>query len=413
MSDLLPIRIHSINQVSINTYQTFFFSFSPIQEPILIKTLYRIESLASRTGAKIIYRPVLLGAIYRATSAPQGAAGSASDVFNPTKKAVSSRAFQRTIKRHGLAYHEPPQHPMKTTAALRLLYFIEESDRPKLTAALFRAYWAEGKNISAKETLIHAVKSSNLSNEEEVLRAIEDGSFEGVSQRRQLESATNDAVERGSPGVPGFYLPEETYTEKSTGTVKKGRLYWGQDRMPFVESVLHALNSNLPDTSSTSLSRIPHPLLSLIPRTTRSSIPAGQEVHLQFFYDFSSPWAFLGWTQLPRLLRQFGSNLTIELKPFLLGILFREIGAPNTPSTAISKQKREYMSKDHGDWVRFWNAVNAQTGGKDKEIEFYWADNFPIRTPSLLRVAMVEPATVSVLCESHCTHPPQHRRRAY
>lgn len=302
---------------------------------------------------------------------------------------------------------------MKTTAALRLLYFIEGSDRPRLTAALFRAYWVEGKNISSKETLIHAVKSSKLSNEENVLRAIEDGSFEGVSQRQQLESATNDAVERGSPGVPGFYLPEETYTEKSTGRVKKGRLYWGQDRLPFVESVLHALNSNLPDTTSTSLSHIPRPLLSLIPRTTRSSIPAGQEVKLQFFYDFSSPWAFLGWTQLARLLRQFGSNLTIELKPFLLGILFREIGAPNTPSTAISKQKREYMNADHRDWVRFWNAVNAQTGGKDKEIEFYWADNFPIRTPSLLRVALVEPATVSVLCEFYGTHPVQLRRRAY
>jgi len=34
--------------------------------------------------------------------------------------------------------------------------------------------------------------------------------------------------------------------------------------------------------------------------------------------------AFLGWTQLDRLQRQFGSKLRIEMKPFLLGILFRE-----------------------------------------------------------------------------------------
>jgi len=68
-------------------------------------------------------------------------------------------------------------------------------------------------------------------------------------------------------------------------------------------------------------------LEALVPRyvpVDRRAIPEGEEVKLEFWYDFSSPWAFLGWTQLPRLQRIFGQRLKIEMKPFLLGILFRE-----------------------------------------------------------------------------------------
>lgn len=366
----------------------------------LIDRIYRIEALASRTNAQLIWRPVLLGAIYRATSAPQGAAGSASDVYNSTKKAVTSRAFQRSIKRHGIPHHEPPKHPVKTTAALRLLYFVAEADRPELTAALFRAYWVDGKNVGDKSTLIQAVREARVSNLQEVLKGIDDGSFEGREQRQKLESATNDAVQRGSPGVPGFWIPEEKWTDK-TGNRQQGRLYWGQDRMHFVEAVLIALNEG---RTGDDISRISRPLRSLLPRSTRSGIRDGEEVKLEFWYDFSSPWAFLGWTQLQSLQRRYGKNLLIELKPFLLGVLFREIGAPNTPGQSVSLQKQKYNDLDHGDWVRFWNAVNIQDGKPDENIHFYWADKFPIRTPTVLRVSMVKPELVPVLCK-HVSYP--------
>ncbi|KXT11651.1 hypothetical protein AC579_7039 [Pseudocercospora musae] len=367
--DLLSIRIHSINE-------------------------YRIEALAARTGAKISWRPVLLGAIYRATNAPQGAAGSASDIFNPTKKSVTSRAFQRTIKRHGIPYNEPPRHPHKTTAALRLLYFVAENDRPALTHALYRAYWVEGRNVGERETLLRAVREAKISNLGSIVHAIHSGEFEGEKQRKKLETSTADAVKRGSPGVPGFWIPDEIWTDRD-GAREKGRLYWGQDRMPFVEAVVLALKDG---KSGDELSRVSKPLRSLIPRAIHnSSIPSNSEVKLEFWYDFSSPWAFLGWTQLASLQRRFGERLQIDMKPFLLGILFREIGAPNLPMAAISEQKRNYMRLDHGDWVRWWNAINVQEGEPDKTVDFYWADNFPIRTPSVLRVALVKPELVDLL----------------
>jgi 2-hydroxychromene-2-carboxylate isomerase len=279
----------------------------------------------------VVWRPVLLGAIYRATNAPQGAAGSASDTFNPTKRAITGKAFQRTLKRQNIKYNEPPLHPQKTTAPLRLLYFVDEADRPRLTHALYRAYWVDGRNMSEKETLIDAVRQSSLAGSERIIQAIRNGSFEGTNQRHELEVATDMAVKHGAFGVPGFWIPAEIWTDKN-GTQKQGRLYWGQDRMHFVEAVLLALNEG---KNGNDLGSVSKPLRGLIPRCTRLGIPSGEEVKLEFWYDFSSPWAFLGWTQLDALRRQFGSGLQIEMKPFLLGILFREHVFPLLYSVVI------------------------------------------------------------------------------
>jgi hypothetical protein len=44
--------------------------------------------------------------------------------------------------------------------------------------------------------------------------------------------------------------------------------------------------------------------------------------------------------------------------------------------------------------------VNAQENSLDKNIDFHWADVFPIRTPTVLRAVLVEPKLVDVLCKS-------------
>ena len=252
---------------------------------------------------------MLLGALYRATSAPQGAAGSASDTFNPTKRTITSAAFTRTLRRLGVEYRPPPRHPLKTTRALRLLYCVEGLERVALTGALYRAYWTEGKDVNELEVLRSAVKGCEGLGQgarERLLGLLESGEFEGVEQRRKLEETTDLALQRGAFGVPAFWVHGEK------------RLYWGQDRLHFVDKALFAMEKGE--------DKVPV-LEGLVPRwvpVDRRRIPEGEEVKMEFWYDFSSPWAFLGWTQLARLQRIFGPGLKIEMKPFLLGILFRE-----------------------------------------------------------------------------------------
>jgi hypothetical protein len=85
--------------------------------------------------------------------------------------------------------------------------------------------------------------------------------------------------------------------------------------------------------------------------------------------------------------------------PIRILILWR-IGAPNLPMATISETKRKYSQLDHTDWVRWWNDINHQAGRPDKNIDFFWAEIFPIRTPTVLRAVLVEPKLVDVLCKS-------------
>jgi 2-hydroxychromene-2-carboxylate isomerase len=248
---------------------------------------------------------VLLGAIYRQTAAPQGAAGSASDVFNPTKKAVSSNAINRALKRYNVPFNQPDRHPQKTTAALRLIYSLPNEKRPTLSKALFKAYWVDNRDVADSEVLRDVARQCGVA----------DVRTDGQDLRDTLETATLNAVARGAPGVPSFWIPAEIWTD-GNGKTQHGRLYWGQDRMHFVEAVLIALNKGIGYEEVSGLG-------GLQPRCL-PSIKATKPTKLEFYNDFSSPWSFLGWTQLERMKREAGPNLQIELKPFLLGALFRE-----------------------------------------------------------------------------------------
>lgn len=258
-----------------------------------------------------------------------------------------------------------------------------------MTEKLFSAYWVEGQDITDIRVLLQIAKESGIASAPNLNTA----SFANKQARKELEVATATAIERGAFGVPGFWIPDTRWTDV-TGVTNTGRFFWGQDRMHFVEATLLSLRN---DSGWSHVSGV----ATLMPRCNPySRTKLSRKAKLEFWYDFSSPWAFLGYTQLARLQRTFGPDLEIIMKPFLLGILFREIGAPNMPMLAISPTKAAWSKQDHADWTTYWNAVNVSEGGADKAIDFHWADVFPIRTPTVLRVAIVEPETVPLLCKS-------------
>lgn len=273
---------------------------------------------------------------------------------------------------------------------MRLLYCVPDGEERRiLTERLFAAYWANNEDVTNTEVLLKIAKESGITS----ASGLKANSFASAEARKELENATAETIERGAFGVPGFWIPEARWTNVS-GDTNTGRFFWGQDRMHFVEATLLSLRNNGQWSGVSGLA-------TLMPRCVPyDQSRLSRKVKLEFWYDFSSPWAFLGYTQLARLKRTFGENLEVDMKPFLLGILFREIGAPNMPMLAVSPTKAAWSRQDHADWTAYWNAVNASQGSKDKEIDFHWADAFPIRTPTVLRVVIVEPTTVAVLCKS-------------
>lgn len=219
--------------------------------------------------------------------------------------------MQRTLRRYRIKYNPPPQHPRKTVNALRLLYAVEEEERRVLTKKLFEAYWVEGRDVNDDRELLKIVQESGIKSATQ----LSERTFTDASAKQELEKATAEAIERGAFGVPGFWIPEEVWVDVS-GERRVGRFFWGQDRMHFVEASLLAQRNGGTWENVDGLK-------SLMPRCIPDQ-GIKSKVRLEFWYDFSSPWAFLGWTQLERLKRTFGDNLEITMKPFLLGILFRE-----------------------------------------------------------------------------------------
>lgn len=77
-------------------------------------------------------------------------------------------------------------------------------------------------------------------------------------------------------------------------------------------------------------------------------------VSVEFFFDCSSPWTYLGFEGIQPLAQEL--EVTIEWKPFLVGGVFNSVN----PSVYQSRQtpvipKANYMSKDLQDWAAVYD----------------------------------------------------------
>ncbi len=98
---------------------------------------------------------------------------------------------------------------------------------------------------------------------------------------------------------------------------------------------------------------------------------------LEFFFDFSSPFAYLAASQVVGLANRTGAQLV--LRPLLLGGLFRELGTEDAPILGMTELKRQATLVDLGRWARWWG------------LPLQWPAAFPLRTVLPLRVFLGSP----------------------
>jgi 2-hydroxychromene-2-carboxylate isomerase len=95
---------------------------------------------------------------------------------------------------------------------------------------------------------------------------------------------------------------------------------------------------------------------------------------LSFFFDYSSPFAYLGSTQVEALAARHGADLAYC--PFLLGALFKAIGTPDVPLFTAPQAKQRYISIDLERWARHYG------------VPFRFPSIFPMNTVSALRMTL-------------------------
>lgn len=168
----------------------------------------RIEDLARKAGHEVIWRPFLLGPIFRA----QGWNSSPFNLF-PAKGRHMRRDMERIAEARGLPLVWPEVFPANGLLAARLAVVGERHGFvAAFSRAVFAAEFEEGRDISDRALLAGILTSLGLDAEAMLEEA---GSPE---IKAALVARTEEATARGIFGAPSLFTPD-------------GELFWGDDRL--------------------------------------------------------------------------------------------------------------------------------------------------------------------------------------
>lgn len=192
----------------------FLFDFGSPNAYLAHKVIPQIET---RTGAKFVYIPVLLGGIFKLTGnkPPMVAFGGIKN-----KMAYEQLEMRRFIARHGLAsFKFNPHFPVNTVAIMRGAIAAEmEGLLPAYVDAVFHHMWEEPKKMDDPAVIAAALAESGL----DAKKLLAMAEMQEVKDR--LRANTENAVERGAFGSPTFFVG--------------GEIYFGKDRLPEVEEAI-------------------------------------------------------------------------------------------------------------------------------------------------------------------------------
>jgi 2-hydroxychromene-2-carboxylate isomerase len=162
----------------------------------------------------VIWRPYLLGAAFKST-------GQSPLVSQPLRGGYALRDMERTARKLKVPLVFPDGFPMPTQAAGRAFYWLDAHDPRKardLARALYRAAFAQGRNIAPRDAVADIAAEIGL-DREAVLAAIETPEV-----KEKLRAETENAIARGIFGSPFI--------------VVDGEPFWGNDRLDEVKEWL-------------------------------------------------------------------------------------------------------------------------------------------------------------------------------
>lgn len=184
---------------------TFWYEFASTYSYL---SVMRIEKAAAAAGVDVIWRPFLLGPIFKS----QGWSTSPFNVY-PAKGRYMVRDITRIATERGLAFSMPDTFPANGLKAARLASLgVVEGWVAPFTKAVFEAQFTRGTDISSTDELLEILANLDLDGSEAMARSND------PQIKERLRAATAQAQELGIFGAPSF-------------TTSDGELYWGDDRL--------------------------------------------------------------------------------------------------------------------------------------------------------------------------------------
>jgi 2-hydroxychromene-2-carboxylate isomerase len=191
------------------------YYFTPIS-PFVYLGHARFVAIARRHGATIAVKPINLGQVFPVTG------GLPLSKRAPQRQAYRLVELKRWSHHLGVPLNPQPAHfPISADLASRwVLAALEQSVDVALDLALAqgRAVWADDRNIADAATLAAIATAQGL----DAAALAERANAADIAMRYAV--LTQEAIDRGVFGAPTY--------------VCGGELFWGQDRLDFLDRAL-------------------------------------------------------------------------------------------------------------------------------------------------------------------------------
>ncbi len=197
--------------------------FTPIS-PWAYLGMRRFRKLADATEARAAFKPVDISKIF----ASVGAVPVAQRPLAKQRNRIQE--LRRWSRYLSIPLHAEPRYfPTDPMPACRLIAaaILRGDDGAELAEACLSACWAEEKNIADSRTLAELAERCGYDGSKLLEAAKKE------KTRRLIESYTDEALRRGVIGSPCYVIGEE--------------VFFGQDRLDFVEWELRGEMAPLPD----------------------------------------------------------------------------------------------------------------------------------------------------------------------
>ena len=191
----------------------FFFDFG---SPTSYLAWTQLPRIAAAAGARIDWRPMLLGGVFKAT-------GNASPVLVAAKGRWMGADIARWAKRYGVPFRFNPHFPINTLTLMRGAAGLQMR-RPEVferyLATIYEAMWKEPANLGDPGVLAATLAAAGF-DADEFAALVADPEV-----KAKLVATTEEAVGRGVFGAPTCFVGEA--------------MFFGQDRLDFVAEALAA-----------------------------------------------------------------------------------------------------------------------------------------------------------------------------
>ena len=189
----------------------FFFDFG---SPTTYLAFTQLPQIARETGAQLVYKPLLLGGVFKAT-------GNASPVTIAAKARWMGADLPLWAQHYGVPFAFNPHFPINTLTLMRGACGVQmhaPQDFERYLQAVFHAMWVVPQNLGDAQVLTAVLEAAGFS-APTFMQWVADAEV-----KARLMANTEEAVARGAFGAPTIFVGE--------------KLFFGQDRLDFVRKAL-------------------------------------------------------------------------------------------------------------------------------------------------------------------------------